>query len=38
MTLLLDALINENIALRNDLDALNNSSNSMMLQIDELVL
>ena len=38
MTLLLEALINENIALRNDLDALNNSSNSMMLQIDELVL
>jgi len=38
MTLLLEALINENIALRNDLESLNNSSNSMMLQIDELVL
>ena len=38
MNLLLESLINENIALRNDLDALNNSSNSMMLQIDELVL
>ena len=37
MTQLLEALINENIALRNDLDALNNTSNSMMIQIDELV-
>ena len=37
MSLLLEALINENIALRNDLDALNNTSNSMIVQIDELV-
>ena len=37
MTQLLEALINENIALRNDLDTLNNTSNSMMIQIDELV-
>ncbi len=36
LTTLLNALINENIELRNDFNSLNNSSNSMMLEIDEL--